>query len=654
SDGKGNCVVCAAVAETACQRCGDFYCSKYCQKLDWPRHRYICFPMPALVHPKSFSIHQAPEEFPLEAAGFQGPDKAAAGPIPISNISINAVVPVDFEGYKATGVAGAVSLNPNISTNAEVVGMPPSNSLVYVTGFRSANRCNIRIASKTADIAYKQMCLKVNAFANEMPPMKITENYEYCLAGYNGSFERAQVIYLYGSQNVKVLLIDRGTFKIRSVTDIRPISPELQALPCYSKVVQLKDVANYPINDDFIKFAAQFETDKFLAIYQKKIISGLLSLELIHPETRKSINDLINEFYGRSHLKISRPYGSANEKDNPKAVAESVTAITTTMLEQMSQKPPKVIVKLPTEVLTEAPNNQNEAGKTEKEDLNLIPNESGALNDTKPKKELAGPEETHSSQSDGGNILKCSNPNRADETNVSNPSGKEENARSNQKMISKIQINGSKENEKDSENIPPQTSRSKDEQWTGFFSSLKSYDTSQPFELRRLCGSGIDVFVVDSSKICRGMFGAFDSSYAHDFSDVYVRLENITDEEPYSPIAKEYVIAKFEGSWYRARVEQIRYYPNKPTEYRVLYVDYTNAKDVIDKDIRRYPQDLTTACVTSLCAIEGFPHRPNMQQLAFLSETFKVHQLIHIDSVYYLNNVAIVKSHSIIEKLNKL
>lgn len=43
---KSPCVFCKKDAALVCVRCGDFYCSKDCQKTDWPSHRYICFTMP--------------------------------------------------------------------------------------------------------------------------------------------------------------------------------------------------------------------------------------------------------------------------------------------------------------------------------------------------------------------------------------------------------------------------------------------------------------------------------------------------------------------------------------------------------------------------------------------------------------------------------
>lgn len=46
---------------------------------------------------------------------------------------------------------------------------------------------------------------------------------------------------------------------------------------------------------------------------------------------------------------------------------------------------------------------------------------------------------------------------------------------------------------------------------------------------------GIDLIVVDSTKN-RGIFGAFDSTYASEFSALHSRLSEITDCEPYKPV----------------------------------------------------------------------------------------------------------------------
>jgi len=65
------------------------------------------------------------------------------------------------------------------------------------------------------------------------------------------------------------------------------------------------------------------------------------------------------------------------------------------------------------------------------------------------------------------------------------------------------------------------------------------------------------------------------------------------------------VLARFEGSWYRGKVEQIIVVPRQQTKYRVMYLDYTNVEDITEMDIRRYPLDFTAPCATNLCVIDG-------------------------------------------------
>lgn len=67
------------------------------------------------------------------------------------------------------------------------------------------------------------------------------------------------------------------------------------------------------------------------------------------------------------------------------------------------------------------------------------------------------------------------------------------------------------------------------------------------------------------------------------------------------PRAKEYCLAKFENVWYRARVEEIV----SDDKFLVVYIDFTNEKEVSSDSIRRYPMSLDFACCTTLCGIDG-------------------------------------------------
>ncbi|KAH8313592.1 hypothetical protein KR067_008570, partial [Drosophila pandora] len=621
SEGKGNCVLCADVAERACQRCGDFYCCKECQVRDWQRHRYICFPLPALVHPRSFSLHQATEELSIEGRlaaavdkdvgeAVQPPPSRTATPIRNSDMvrdrSVSSTKSVSRQENPATWETRSNVSNGSASTyklkHISNVAMPPSNTVVYLTGFSSSNRCNIRDARENADRAYSQVCEKVNAIGNEMPKASKLHIYGYYLARHNGTFHRAQVLNIFGKNDAKLLFVDQGTTKLRSQSDIREINQELLSLPCFSKVVQLKNVPFTVFNDAVAKFLSQFEGEKFVGIYKKT--PGHISVDLVHPITKQSLNAQIREFY-------------SNTQSQPQTLPQPTTEVSAKptqadKIPQTSNKEPSKQQSLPIEIANNEstkPSNeaQNKALPAQLPTIEIKPFTVSEFIKTLPT-ETGNPLQLESiiNKSEQGTTLKESINNAVDA--ASKPSNMPE---------------------------PIET----------------------PFQKRKFnieSKDGIDVFVVDNSRIARGIFGAFDSAYCSEFSTLHGHLLAITDSKPYKPALREYVIAKYEGSWYRARVEQIKTSPNQQTEYRVLYVDYTNVNDITEEDIRRYPLNFTTTCSTNFCMIEGFPHKPNAAQLSYLAEAFESHKLVHIDSVVYLNDIALIKSRAIMENLNRL
>lgn len=40
------CAVCTKFGDYVCERCGETYCSKFCQLSDWREHRKFCMPVP--------------------------------------------------------------------------------------------------------------------------------------------------------------------------------------------------------------------------------------------------------------------------------------------------------------------------------------------------------------------------------------------------------------------------------------------------------------------------------------------------------------------------------------------------------------------------------------------------------------------------------
>ncbi|KAH8232264.1 hypothetical protein KR032_003056, partial [Drosophila birchii] len=642
---KGHCVLCAVVAERACQRCGDFYCSQDCQLKDWQRHRYICFPMPALVYPKLFSanLSESTDEQSLEGACFvEKPDKVVVesscpSPLPgmIPDLECGgAVSKVGSSSAKSVPVTNATiphTSNSNVSNNNTFKAknknvsppkaiMPPSNSLVFISGFRSPNRCHIRDASEIADKAFAQMCEKVNRMGNEMPIMVKARSHSYCLARYNGMFQRASVMTQTGNHTARLLLFDLGIIKSRNLSEMREINAELLSLPSFSVQVQLKNVPNYAITDDVIEFLSRFEGEKFMVVYTKS--PGAIYVELLDPETKKSLNDQICEFCTDKKVFLN-PY-AANKN-------------------QAKEKPP-----MPQNTNAGLALNKPNTSQESKNINNTIVLEAGKESIT-PLQECAKIE-VEKKLNETKDIAKTDSNSQNDECANESKGGTER-----AKTTFEIQNLNLSQEPNNANGIPLDKNKNKDRAP----SPLSKTNDESPFKMRRLSISGrdgIDVYIVDVSKLSRGIFGAFDCSFASEFSTLHSRLSEITDPEPYKPSIKEFVLARFEGSWYRGRVEKVKV-TQKQTEYRVMYLDYTNAADVTEQDIRRYPLDFTTPCTTNICMIDGFPHKPSPAQVAYLSETVKVHQLLHIDDAMYLSiqsDIAIIKSRSLIEKLMSL
>ncbi|KAH8338597.1 hypothetical protein KR059_012201, partial [Drosophila kikkawai] len=683
--GKGLCVLCAVAAERACQRCGDFYCSKDCQLQDWQRHRYICFPLPALVHPKSFSVHlsESTEELSLEGACIMDkPDKVVVengcpSPMPriIPDLEGNGAIP-KVAGAPVTSasiphpVNGIVSNNNTFKASNKRVPppkaiVPRSKSLIIISGFRSPNRCHIRDASEAADKAFAQMREKVNAMGKQMPRVVDVRPHAYCLALYNGTFHRASVMTKTSNNTARILLFDQGIVKIQRLSDMREISEELLSLPSFSVQVQLKDVPNYAFTDDVTKFLSQFEGGKFLVLYTKA--PGAINVELLDPETKTSLNTRIREFCMDKKVFESPFTNNKNKVDK----------------EPPKQQNPNAgpALNKPNPIESPVSNNKNniEAGKgsnTLIQDTKMIDTQE-KLNE---KKDIAKPQNDDCAK-ESGESTEAAKPTskieslpqepKTDVTSLDNDKNvrapfplsktKDETVRDflTRCLVARPTVPGSNSTEEAEAPVKikePQEVQIPHSQPKSQENGTAGAVLVPPFKMLRLTvssGEGIDVYVVDVSKIARGIFGAFDCSFASEFSTLHSRLAEITDTEPYRPASKEFVLARFKGSWYRARVEQVKVTAQQ-TEYRVMYLDYTNAATLTEYDIRRYPLDFTTPCTTNICMIEGFPHKPSLKQVAYLSETVKVHQLLHVDAVMYIADIAVIKSRSLVEKLMSL
>ncbi|XP_033164136.1 uncharacterized protein LOC117143522 [Drosophila mauritiana] len=611
---KGKCVHCANAAERICQRCGDFYCSKHCQRQDWLRHRYICIPLPALVSPNEYSVFQSDGESTLEGACSLNADKSVveASPTPLSRLPI---LP-DLQCNNA----GSSSI---IAAKNDIPVSPPSGVMVYITNFISSNRCYIRKASKSAEQAFDEVCKKVNTTATILPRINNPPPNGWCLAHVNGRYLRAKICKEVGGVSY-LFLVDLGIKQPGPFSDLKAISDELIALPCSSQLVQLKNVLKCDYSNDVIAFNSQFVGKKYMATFKKG--PGIHLVELVNTKMNFSVNEQLKAFFNSKKL-----------LRNPKSVAENKKSCS---LE--GPQPSLVDERITIPAIESKPEMQNECEEILKQQ------DSGQIDQSKSTKVLVT--EGASNKALGFIALLADEATKTDQDTAPKPKDEDVKHCLTPKANYPLQLPSHKLN------LELPSIHKTNAQTNGIVMPKNERVLQPPFEMRRLSiesKEGIDLIVVDSSKKNRGIFGAFDSKYASEFHALNSWLL-IRDCEPYKPVVKEYVLARFQGSWNRGKVEQIIVVPQQQTKYRVMFLDFTNVGDVTEVDIRRYPSDFTVPCSTNLCVIDEFPHNPNAAQVSYLAEVLKVHQLVHIDSVKYLNNIAVIKSESLIQKLLSL
>ncbi|KAI8123041.1 hypothetical protein FF38_11696 [Lucilia cuprina] len=203
----GFCNLCGDKAESKCDRCGDFYCSEFCQRRDWQNHRYICFPMPKLV--KSRIVSSLKMEVAREESHQQT--------IPNNELK--------------------VQQNSNLPTHG---------SCVLLTGFKSTNRCFIRSTNPSSLAENKKILNEIHEFGKKSGAF--SENPKtnaYALALREDKWCRVQILGGRKENYHRIRFIDFGEISRRYLKDLRRVSRAIINLPCFNNVVQLKDIVNF-------------------------------------------------------------------------------------------------------------------------------------------------------------------------------------------------------------------------------------------------------------------------------------------------------------------------------------------------------------------------------------------------------------------------
>ncbi|XP_068153239.1 uncharacterized protein Veneno [Drosophila tropicalis] len=613
---EGKCVFCASGAELTCQRCGDFYCSTNCQRRDWQSHRYICFPMPALVYPQRFSAHhfegrkREPENVDADKNNKRPESIVESQVSPTVRLQVISDKDEDLKSVSSNSesVSNNIIKKTKITASPPKVSMPASHSVFYVNGFRSPNRCFIREASEKTDKAHASLLEKIHTMTKDFPKL-CQQRAQYVLATYNGQLHRAEV--LSGKHRLRILFLDLGIIEVRQPSTVFEINDEIMSLPCYTQQVQLKGVANYEMNNNVKKFLTQYGGKRFVGVYDN---NNYNQMELFHAETKKSVNEEIKVFCANEEV-----YDLFDEKPQSKNNKVKSESPSREKIEQLTEKTKR-----------NEDNNQIE-----------IEGFKAKANETKAISQLTSPPKV--------SLKEAQKPEPIKEIKIDEAENKGELIITKDKVI-KVQVNEQSIalNEKSSSSKDISTSSANPSPpCKGITKSSNEPVLIAPFKTLRFESNPLEVFIVDNSVINQGVFGAFDTAHAKMFTNLQSILADFHDPEPYEPVLKEYVIVKVDDCWCRAKVTQI----DRPN-YKVKLLDFTNMEKTTSQNIRRYPLHFDAPCVTNLCIMEGISSLMlNQKQKDHLTETFVVNNVVEVDGVTYRHDMAMVHCKRVLEKL---
>lgn len=257
---------------------GTFYCSEEHQAQDWPKHKIVCKPLPALKIAKDHFTN--------------GENSECAMGVKKENTKKKEIVNDSEDSDE----------NENIRETAkyfiQYAEMPKVGDKVIITSIVNPRVLYIRQNSEE----YKKLVDKIKMYSSKSA--NITSKPEvntYVLASTNGSYHRAKIQDVFESDsngcNVKVFFVDYGTEKKLRWQDLKSLSYRLRGLPTYTFKVILDgvkvNVPNQKIQEYLYSF--YFKSDA-LEIREINVNhSGERKVKLFDIRTGKTLNERINE-----------------------------------------------------------------------------------------------------------------------------------------------------------------------------------------------------------------------------------------------------------------------------------------------------------------------------------------------------------------------
>jgi Tudor domain/MYND finger len=225
----GLCTKCGRVSERQCEVCMDPYCSPECQRLDWPAHKKVCRPMPALV-PAVFGPEIVRTPKPVEKVvpflPLPTPQSQLFGVLP-SRKPEPVVTPMPAEAAShVTGIPlqDEIELikqkirSTMVTDQPKHAPFPRSGDQVVITAAPSSGVLYLRAIDSASDISFRQVIQDVTRYAATAKLLDVKpKRGDYVLAPFEGVYYRANVLSPNNNcteETIKLAYIDFGNMTV--------------------------------------------------------------------------------------------------------------------------------------------------------------------------------------------------------------------------------------------------------------------------------------------------------------------------------------------------------------------------------------------------------------------------------------------------------
>uniref|UniRef100_A0A1A9WB66 MYND-type domain-containing protein n=1 Tax=Glossina brevipalpis TaxID=37001 RepID=A0A1A9WB66_9MUSC len=580
------CSLCLQLASHQCARCGDYYCSRKCQKSDWRDHRPICFPMPRLI--RIGSNGEDDNTLPKIINRNDQLEKSGQRSEITKDIAISRTSSIKSEEDEKTLNGNVLQLTPVIPLTTS---FPTNESCVVLLCFRSYNRCYV-LSSNPSDCETRISCFKkIDQYGKTAAHLKEPKVNDYALTTRLRLFHRVQIVgYNQYERRYRVHFIDYGYLETRNSKDLFEINDEIISMPCYAKQVQLWNVKRLMGFENLSKRLTQYDNKEFKIVYIKD--RGEIPLvKLFYWQTDKLLNEDIAKLLKNDNNK-SKEINKSDENDaekQKKCKQEETTNIAQIVSDDVNKK---------------SDNLKNERNpKDDIKSVKTVENLSSNVTNT------------------NGNAIET-----------------EEKAKDVLMTVIGESKNEDEHNKNAANNLPSKGAIQKKVMAPNFIlKSIETHCMRPPFKMNKMSKDAKDfnVFVLDTGTIRFGYIGCIPHEHLITLKELqkYLTEEYKDDKQPYEPKIDEYCLAKYlDDAWYRAKV--IDHYDD---EYTVYYIDFTNELRVPSKEIRRYPKDLTIDCNTNLCLISDLVDdrvgELDEEQTAFLKKELHFKKILKVNCV---------------------